>query len=292
MSLALMPTTPAEATDARGHWEVVSRGPGPRWRGIVHDVTGYIEQADGAVRRHELPSAQIIFVINLGDPLLVQQPGSGERLIGSGAGFVAGLHDTYSVTETSGFQAGIELRLSPLGAYRLFGQPMDELANRTVTLDELGPLWRSVSDEQFQTLPTWEARFALLEDALHTRLEQGRTPSPELLWAWRQLQTSGGKVSIADMGRELGWSAKRLITRFREEIGVTPKQAARLIRFERAVEAPTFRTDADWCEFAQEHGYYDQSHLINEFQRFGGDTPQRLARRWMHESAGFSATPA
>lgn len=287
MSLVL--TTP-EIADSPGYWEVAQRGPAPPWRGIIHDLTGYVEQADTAVRRHELPSAQIIVVINLGDPLLVQQPGSGARLIANGAGFVAGLHDTYSITETSGFQAGIELRLSPLGAYRLFGQPMDALANRTVTLDELGPAWASLPLDHARELATWEARFALLEQALQARLGHGRLPSPELIWAWRQLHASAGRAPIAALGQELGWSARRLIARFRDEIGVSPKQAARLIRFQRAVESPGFQAQADWSQFAQEHGYYDQSHLSNEFQRFAGDTPQRLARRWMHESAGYTAT--
>jgi AraC-like DNA-binding protein len=31
--------------------------------------------------------------------------------------------------------------------------------------------------------------------------------------------------------------------------------------------------DPDWSDVALEHGYYDQSHLIDEFRQFAGDTP-------------------
>jgi AraC-like DNA-binding protein len=53
-----------------------------------------------------------------------------------------------------------------------------------------------------------------------------------------------------------------------------PKTAARLLRFEHArglaerVKAP------DFARIAVETGYYDQSHLINEFRSFTGRTPE------------------
>ena len=34
-----------------------------------------------------------------------------------------------------------------------------------------------------------------------------------------------------------------------------------------------------WAELAEQCGFYDQSHLINEFRRFTGFSPVELARR-------------
>jgi AraC-like DNA-binding protein len=81
-------------------------------------------------------------------------------------------------------------------------------------------------------------------------------------------------VRIGELTRELGWSRKRIVARFREEIGLTPKQSARLLRFERARALAESGERPDWAWLAREAGYYDQSHLINEFRSFTGRTPE------------------
>ena len=140
------------------------------------------------------------------------------------------------------------------------------------------------------------ARGAHLGDPLrHPRRGAGqrgwsrrRSPSPEIAWAWRQLAQSDGRIAIASLTDELGWSPKRLIARFRAQIGLPPKQAARLLRFQRASEDLAPAAASDWCAFAQDYGFYDQAHLINEFRRFAGDTPDGLLRRRL-PMGGFAA---
>jgi AraC-like DNA-binding protein len=261
----------------------------PQLRGVAHDYWGYAERTSGPLRRRELPSAGVIFIVNLGAPLLVAQPWSAPQVIPTGSGFIAGLHETYSLTETAGSQAGVELRLSPLGAYRLLGQSMDALANRSVPLDQVCGVWAGDLVERLQAAPTWNDRFAALDTALGARLAEARDPSPEITWAWRQLAMAGGRVPIATLAEELRWSPKRLITRFREQVGLTPKRVARLLRFQCATNLLAVSETLDWGALAWQCGYYDQSHLIHEFQRFAGDTPDGLMRRRLATGGGFAA---
>ena len=94
-----------------------------------------------------------------------------------------------------------------------------------------------------------------------------------MLWAWRCLLETNGAVRIGELTQELGWSRKRIVARFREEIGLPPKRAARLLRFERARELAEAAERPDWARVAVEAGYYDQSHLINEFREITGRPP-------------------
>jgi AraC-like DNA-binding protein len=142
--------------------------------------------------------------------------------------------------------------------------------------------------EQMQAAPTWDDRFAALDSALGARLAHVRTPSPEVAWAWRQLTISGGRIPIATLGDELGWSPKRLITQFREQVGLPPKHVGRLLRFQRATNLLATTGTPDWGALARQCGYYDQSHLIHEFQRFAGDTPHGLMRRRLATGGGFA----
>lgn len=281
--------TEMEVNPSQAAWEMEVRSPGPSLRGTVRDLVGYREQAATPVRRRELPETHIVVILNLGSPLqLVQPNGRRETTVAGGAGFIAGLHDTYTLTETPGQQEGMELRLSPTGAYRLFGTSMSQFANCTPLLEDVAPAWYRDLVDQLLDAPDWNSRFRLAEHAL-TRKTRGPAPDAEIVWAWRQLRQSRGQLPIAHLVEELGWSHARLVARFREQIGASPKQCARLLRFQQVMHHPCFAPGADWCAIAQACGFYDQSHLIRDIRAFAGDTPEGLARRRMTESAGYAA---
>jgi AraC-like DNA-binding protein len=64
-----------------------------------------------------------------------------------------------------------------------------------------------------------------------------------------------------------------LITRFRQQVGLPPKTAARLIRFDAVWRRLADRPPARWDQIAAECGYADQAHLIRDFRQFTGATP-------------------
>ena len=268
-------------------WEMVTRAAHPRLRGHVRNYTGYIERTAQPLRRLEVPTADVTLIISpdttLGLPD-VRDPNRPDLHLSS---FVAALHDTYALVDHGGFQHGIEVRLTPLGAHALFGLPMHELTNRVVGLEDLlghgsnelvGRLWDR---------PGWEGRFTLLDELIGRRVEEAQRPAThELFWAWRRLRSSGGRTSVGGLARELGWSHRRLIARFREQIGMPPKAVARVLRFDRvsnllrASEAPSL------AEVAFECGYYDQAHLNRDFRDFAGTTPSAYLSARLPEGGG------
>ncbi len=101
--------------------------------------------------------------------------------------------------------------------------------------------------------------------------------APEVREAWSLLVATGGQVSIRELSAVTGWSANRLRARFAAQIGITPKRAARLIRFERAhVSLSSGRSPIDTAIAC---GFADQSHLHREVKEFAGVTPAKLALR-------------
>jgi AraC-like DNA-binding protein len=58
--------------------------------------------------------------------------------------------------------------------------------------------------------------------------------APEVARAWRLLLSTGGTVPVAGLAQEVGWSRRHLAERFRAEIGLGLKEAARVVRFDRA----------------------------------------------------------
>jgi AraC-like DNA-binding protein len=148
----------------------------------------------------------------------------------------------------------------------------------------LGPVARDLQ-EQLRSATTWPARFALLDRCLGDRLAPDRSPPAEVAQAWRLLMRSRGTRTVRSIARDVGWSERHLANQFRTEIGLTPKVAARVIRFDRAKRLVRNTAGAD---VAARCGYADQSHLIRDFVAFTGLSP----RAWLAAEFGnLQATP-
>lgn len=256
-------------------------------RGHVRGYTGYREHIRRPVRRREVPSGVVPLIISFGDPLDVALPGDREerRLVS----FLAGLHDVPAVTGHGGRQRGVQVNLTPLGAFTLFGTPMRELANRAVGLPEL---LGGQADElvgRLAAAPDWAARFALLDDVFVRRLSAGPEPAPEVARAWELLARSGGRTPVRELAHEVAWSRRHLVVRFTEQVGLPPKSAGRVLRFGRSVGMVT--RGVPLAEVATRCGFYDQAHFNRDFRAMAGCTPTRYRAGVPPDSVGPSADP-
>lgn len=90
----------------------------------------------------------------------------------------------------------------------------------------------------------------------------------------------GGRVRLDDLARFAGLSQRHLRRVFLEQTGLSPKLFCRVVRFRGVVERLAgAAAPPDWAELALEHGFYDQSHLVNEFRALSGVTPGQFAAR-------------
>ncbi|XXX76922.1 helix-turn-helix domain-containing protein [Sorangium sp. So ce134] len=277
----------ARGTSGESRWEIATRPPAPRLRPYIRDYCGYTEQAPGALRRVEFPMPQVVVIIEFGPPLRVFDAGSDRRHALYPGGFVAGLGETFTITEHDGLQRGLQVNLTPIGARVFFGVPMAELTGRVISARDLLPRKHACLTERLEELPTWDARFDLIERALGERVEEARHALGVVPWALRRIEERGGAVDMRALARELGYSHKHVIDLFREHVGVPPKLLARLVRFDRLVQHLKAGASGTWAELAQRFGYYDQAHLARDVKQFTGTTPTR-ARAALIDVAGMS----
>jgi transcriptional regulator GlxA family with amidase domain len=102
---------------------------------------------------------------------------------------------------------------------------------------------------------------------------------PGLAHGWRTIEATRGRVGVAELAAELGWSRRHLAGRFRTEFGLSPKTVARTLRFGTAVALLRRTPHLDLASVAASCGYYDQSHLTREFGALAGCSP----RAWVRE---------
>jgi AraC-like DNA-binding protein len=159
-------------------------------------------------------------------------------------------------------------------AHEILG-PSAELSGTVVPLDDLWGREAVRIQEQLRAAASWEDRFAIAEAVFARRQEAGRAVDPEVAFAWRQMVAGRGRIRVDRLAAETGWSRKRLWSRFRAQIGLTPKRAARLVRFDHAARLLAAGHSA--AVVAADSGYVDQSHLHRDVLAFAGMTPGAIA---------------
>lgn len=237
---------------------------------LARGHVGFTETARSFGRWLLPPPTSVTVILNVG-----------EAFGGLPEAFVAGLDDTYSMVELGGAVSCVDVKLTPLGAYRVLGGPMDELAGRTVDLDDLtgGPAWARLLDA-VRAAPDWSERFAVVDRFLAERAAAGPAVAPQVTYAWRRLSTGEGSVRVGALAAEVGWSHKHLITQFHRQVGVPPRTVARVARFNTLLRrldlAPA---PVGWGDLVATCGYYDQAHLDRDFRQFAGTTPTDFLTR-------------
>lgn len=227
-------------------------------------------------RRLEAPIGASTLLLGFDEPVRIWRAGQEPE---TRACVYCGPTTTPAVGEHCGRFSGIEVLLTPWAAFALFGTPQHELVNRTVDPDELPHSLGSPLGEltaALAALPCWERRFALLDDTFD-RWRQAAVPGSErVARAWSLLVRTDGALPVPRLAEEVGWSVRQLESRFREQIGLGPKAAARVLRLQRARRLLAEGRSA--AETAALCGFYDQAHLSGEFKAMTGCTPRQFAQ--------------
>lgn len=240
----------------------------PELRPYVASV--WIGETTQVRRERVLPSGEMHLAIRVRGPALRlyadDRDGRGFDL---SAAVVCGARSRYHVKlAVPALTVGAQLR--PGAAAALFGLSAAALAGRHVPLRQLcgdaadrlqGTLAAQASDE---------ARLDALERFLLAQLRPVRALHPDVAQALVRLDAAtdvGAALADADL------SHRHFVALFRDAAGLAPKRYARLRRFQRVLAAlPAGRID--WPDLALAHGYFDQSHLIRDFQALAGTTPR------------------
>ncbi|MFB9200259.1 helix-turn-helix domain-containing protein [Nonomuraea spiralis] len=251
-------------------WEITVPSRPGRLPGVV--MAGFSDHANEFLDLVLVPHPAITVLFDFGDEPFVIEDGRGTR---QRERVVAGLApDQARGRGLAGSSECLQLRLSPMVAHAVLGAS-SELGGTVVTLDDLWGREAVRIQERLRAAGSWEDRFAIAEDVLARRGDAGRAVDPEVAFSWRRMVASRGRVRVERLVAETGWSRKRLWSRFRAQVGLTPKRVAQLIRFDHAAHRLAAGQRA--ATVAVESGYADQSHLHRDVMTFTGTTPGAIA---------------
>ncbi|MFQ5599552.1 MAG: DUF6597 domain-containing transcriptional factor [Candidatus Krumholzibacteriia bacterium] len=193
-----------------------------------------------------------------------------------GRGFVVGTMTRPVVFETLGDVHLVAVRFRPGGAYPFFGLPLRELTDARVDLHELWPACGPLENRLVESEVVLR-QVRLVEQSLRERLAHIRVVDGRLLGAIDTVVARPEAMSVWALGERLGMSRQHLTRRFKDYVGIGPKQLARVMRMQSVVRRIRAARALEWSAVAVDAGYYDQAHMISEFRALTGLTPGRFA---------------
>jgi AraC-like DNA-binding protein len=250
-----LPAVPLRAFVERIHF-------GAEWVDPAHPVTERV-----------LPDGGVHLIFNLGDPPSVpDRPGL--------AAVAVGARCEPSIIHMAGRVEHVTVTLRPGGMAALLGIPAAELTGADVPLDALWGPRAAEALERLAAVPVGPARAAVMEAVLMDRLA-ARDPRPDALAATavRMIERARGRIRVRALAAAAGVGERRLEQVFTRQVGLSPKAVCRIARFRATVDLLQRDPHRPWTDVAYDCGFYDQSHLVNEFQALAGLAPGDFRER-------------
>jgi AraC-like DNA-binding protein len=168
----------------------------------------------------------------------------------------------------------IGIRFHPGGTLPFLRMPLHEVTDQVVELGSLSSALERNLLHAASESPVLAEKIRAIERFLTMYLATSKYDS-WLMNAAARIVDSRGLIAVDELAGDAGISSRQLERRFLREVGVGPKLLGRIIRFQQVFRAVEQSSNA-WAEIAIECGYYDQAHLIRDFNQFAQQTPAVL----------------
>lgn len=251
--------------------QYTERKPQPPLSGFVECFWMLESEAPSTEPERILPDGCVELILNFGAQF--SQHDEDKRRLQPRSFLVGQMTGPILISPTGPVQL-LGIRFHPGGTLPFLRVPLHEIIDKVVDLGGLSSqlereLLRVTS--QVRSLPE---KTAAVERFLTAQLLNSDHDAWLLQLAARVV-TTGGVVSVDRLASDAGISSRQLERRFLREVGLGPKLLGRIIRFQQVFRAVE-RSDFAWAEIAIECGYYDQAHLIRDFNQFARQTPAVL----------------
>ena len=132
------------------------------------------------------------------------------------------------------------------------------------------PLWNRLGESSL-----FERRVAIVEEFL-LKLAACAITQNRMAAAATYLFRHHGAIRIPDLAYQDALSMRQFERTFRRDVGTSPKVFARIARFQAALDAKLASPKRTWLDVAHSFGYYDQMHMIHDFESLGRNAPTQL----------------
>lgn len=182
-----------------------------------------------------------------------------------------------AIIDPQGSFGTIGVEFKPFGVSSFFSMPFDEITNQFNHFDDIFNRIGRELKQRIVDSNSVDGKISILESFLINQLALSKKDPSFVEYAANQITSKNGLINISDLIKDTGYSRRHFDRKFKEYIGISPKEFAGIVRFQTVYNRILLKENMikdDLYDF-----YYDQSHFIKEFKRFTGLTPKEHYRQ-------------
>lgn len=192
--------------------------------------------------------------------------------------YVFGLPDSRQNFRLSHEFMMVHVRFHSGAMFKLLRIPMNELVHQNIDAELIfGKEIKEVND-RLANARDYESIPLILDAFFAKRINQIKYGMQPIDKIGRLILANPQGFNLAKIANEACLSFRQFEKRFAQQIGITPKYFARICRFYQAYELKESQPNLDWLSIAVQTGYTDYQHMVKDFKRFAGTTPNTLIR--------------
>lgn len=221
-----------------------------------------------------VPSGLFELIFYLNDKPLTTDP---RKSISDSLLVTGQLRDFYDL-RISGKLSLFSINFQAHGLAMFLDLPLKELFDQTVPLRHLIQDTVNKLEDDLSGTESHQKRKLIAEEFLISRFRENESKYnyDRIRQSINQINQARGILDIDSMASDAFLSRKQFERTFSDIIGATPKQFLKVIRFQNAIYEKSKNADISLTELAYNCGYFDQSHMINDFRKLSGATPKQF----------------
>ncbi len=230
-----------------------------------------------------LPTGCIELVFYYGDV------NSNKRKNSKSYGVVAGQRTSRTEIFPSCYSGLISAMLRPEAAGLILGDSAYYFSGSYVDAESVFGSETSTLYDKLSEAKTDSARFIFVESFLKTRIKKtGKVLNKRIVEGINQLSRIDKNMRIDTLAEILNLSKRQMERVFLSEVGLAPKNFARVLRFQKVFAVRNRKPYVSLTELAYECGFSDQAHFINDFKSLSGFTPKEYFKTYPAYSDYFT----
>lgn len=205
-----------------------------------------------------LPDACVDLIIDLNQP----------------KAFVSGVMNKHQFRSLRADVSLIAIRFKAEYFKQLFAVPGAELKNLRTEITTLSPHYNGDVLNRLIDLPDESDQITLLESWVTELLSKNEKQVDQLIiQLCKIIREVGGVINVQQLATQQQISTRQLERRFKNDVGLTIKEFASIVRFNNAKSNIAKSPNQSLLELAFDHGFFDHAHMGHEFKRLSGENP-------------------
>lgn len=222
-----------------------------------------------------IPDGCAELIINLGDPFAQRAKGDAAFREQPMTLVNGQLHSAVSL-RALGTVHLVGIRLQPWALGALMGAPAHNFTDQWFALDDITSRLLPGLRDHLLNIRADETVLDIVAHHLRLLIAKRRSPDVKLRAVVKRIGSAAPTGSLKNICLDAGISERTLQRLFVDQVGLSAKQYAKILRVQCALRFRQANGSSTWSRAALDAGYYDQSHFVKDFRTVVGCAPTEL----------------